>query len=205
MTPGSRAARIVALGDSTTAGTPGWRSPVEAPPSGEGDPASQYAWWLMRAHPEWEVLNRGRDGERSDQIRARFARDVLEARPGAVIVIAGVNDIYQGLDAAHVTAHLSAMYAGALAASIPVVAGSILPYDTATPEQNARMHEVNAWIRSAAGSTTGLYFADTREAVAHTNDPDRLGDTADGLHPTVAGYHLMALALLPVLERALRA
>ena len=28
---------IVALGDSTTAGTPYFKSPVEAPPNGEGD------------------------------------------------------------------------------------------------------------------------------------------------------------------------
>jgi len=32
---------IVALGDSTTAGTPGFKSPLEAPPAGEGDATSQ--------------------------------------------------------------------------------------------------------------------------------------------------------------------
>jgi hypothetical protein len=51
--------RIVAIGDSTTAGTPGFLSPLEAPPDGRGDHTSQYAWWLMQAHPEWQVLNRG--------------------------------------------------------------------------------------------------------------------------------------------------
>ena len=39
--------RIVALGDSTTAGTPGWRSPLESPPAGSGDAQSQYSYWLM--------------------------------------------------------------------------------------------------------------------------------------------------------------
>jgi hypothetical protein len=43
--------RIVALGDSTTAGTPGFQSPLEAPPNGRGDETSQYAYWLMRAQP----------------------------------------------------------------------------------------------------------------------------------------------------------
>src|SRR5690242_13856462 len=101
---------IVALGDSTTAGTPGFRSPIEAPPSGEGDVESQYAHWLMRAHPDWNVLNRGVNGERSDQIRARFERDVLRAAPQAAIVIAGVNDIYQGRAAEAVVRELQAMY-----------------------------------------------------------------------------------------------
>jgi hypothetical protein len=41
--PGSRVARvrIVAMGDSTTAGTPAFQSPLEAPPGGRGDVTSQ--------------------------------------------------------------------------------------------------------------------------------------------------------------------
>src|SRR6266481_2685955 len=102
---------IVALGDSTTAGTPGFRSPVEAPPDGAGNVESQYAYWLMKTHPEWRVLNRGVNGERSDQIRARFARDVMAApAPRAVVIIAGVNDIYQGRAADAVERGLEAMY-----------------------------------------------------------------------------------------------
>src|SRR5437773_2662090 len=53
----SRRVVIVGLGDSTTAGTPAFRSPLEAPPHGAGNPESQYAYWMMRAHPEWTVLN----------------------------------------------------------------------------------------------------------------------------------------------------
>ena len=43
----SATVKIVALGDSTTAGTPGFKSPLEAPPNGRGDETSQYAYWLM--------------------------------------------------------------------------------------------------------------------------------------------------------------
>src|SRR2546421_10841772 len=91
---------IVALGDSTTAGTPGYRSPIEAAPSGAGNVESQYAHWLTQSHPDWHVLNRGVNGERSDQIRARFTRDVVDAKPAVVVIIAGVNDVYQGRSAA---------------------------------------------------------------------------------------------------------
>src|SRR3990172_8140843 len=132
--------RIVAMGDSTAAGPRGWKSPVESPPAGAGDETSQYAYWLMKAHPDWEVLNRGVNGERTDQIRARFDRDVVEARPAAVVIVAGVNDIYQGRPARDVTGNLSWMYDRAARAGIRVVAGTILPYDSATADQNARMH-----------------------------------------------------------------
>ena len=192
-------ARIVAMGDSTTAGTPGFKSPVEAPPNGRGDETSQYAYWLTKAHPEWEVLNRGVNGERSDQILARFERDVVAAAPKAVVIIAGVNDVYQGRAVAHVTAQLHAMYARAAQAGIRVVAGSIVPYNTATPDQNLRMRQINAWIREQPG----VVFVDTRAAAAAPDNADRLFDSPDGLHPTAAGYRRMADAIQPVLERVL--
>ena len=195
---------IIALGDSTTAGTPGFLSPVEAPPDGSGNPESQYAYWLMRAHSEWRVLNRGVNGERSDQIRQRFNRDVLQARADLVIIVAGVNDIYQGRSAESVQAELLAMYAAARYAGVPAVAGSILPYNTATPEQNARMHAVNRWIRGYGSTHTGVAFCDTRAAVAANGKPDILSSSPDDIHPSPEGYRLVALALEPAIERALQ-
>ena len=195
---------IVCLGDSTTAGTPLFKSPIEAPPAGEGDERSQFGWWLRHAHPDWRVLNCGVNGERSDQIAARFDRDVLAHDPRVVVIIAGVNDVYQGLGADHVTAHLAAMYERARRAGLPVVAGSILPYNTATPDQNGRMHAINAWIRDAAGRRPGLQFADTRAAVSDPADGDRLATSLDGLHPDIDGYRRMADALAPAIAAALK-
>jgi lysophospholipase L1-like esterase len=189
--------RILAMGDSTTAGTPGWRSPLEAPPNGAGDETSQYSYWLMKAHPDWEVLNRGVNGERSDQILARFERDVIAEKPAAVVIIAGVNDVYQGRPADFVTANLQTMYDR-------VVAGTIVPYNTATPDQNARMHAVNDWIRRQADVDPNIDFADTRAAVAAPGSPDRLSESPDGLHPTAQGYRQMAEAVRRVLEVVVR-
>ena len=196
--------RIVAMGDSTTAGTPAFLSPAEAPPAGRGDETSQYAHWLMQSRPDWEVLNRGVNGERSDQIRARFERDVIAQGPAVVVLIAGVNDVYQGRPAAHVIEQLRWMFDRARQAGIRVVAGTIVPYNTATPDQNARMREINDWIRLQAASTAGLAVADTRAAVAAPGKPDTLSETADQLHPTPAGYRAMAEAIRPAIEQVLR-
>jgi lysophospholipase L1-like esterase len=176
-------------------------SPIESPPNGAGDETSQYAYWLTQAHPEWDVLNRGINGERSDQIRARFTRDVLLQRPAAVVIIAGVNDVYQGRPVEQVTTQLASMYEEAARAAITAVAGTIIPYNTATAEQNRRMHEINAWIRNQADGSR-LYLVDTRAAVSLPDDIDRLAETEDQLHPTAAGYRRMAEAIRPVLERA---
>lgn len=195
---------IVALGDSTTAGTPAFKSPIEAPPNGSGNVESQYAYWLAKAQPGWQVLNRGVNGERSDQIRARFARDAAGATPDVVVIIAGVNDVYQGRTAAAVERELEAMFAAARAARIAVVAGSIIPYNTATAEQNTRIREVNDWIRDyVASHEAGMVFCDTRAAVAAPGQPDRLVSSPDDLHPSPEGYKLMAAALEPAIVTAL--
>jgi len=195
---------IVAFGDSTTAGTPGFQSPIEAPPDGEGNVESQFAYWLMRSHPEWRVLNRGVNGERSDQIRTRFLRDIADERPDVAIVLAGVNDIYQGRSAESVERELDVMYSAARTLRIPIVAATIVPYNSATADANARMHAVNAWIaKYAAEQPLWMAFADTRAAVAADDDPDRLVSSPDGLHPSPDGYRQMALALEPAVMRAL--
>jgi len=195
---------IVALGDSTTAGTPAFKSPIEAPPNGSGNVESQYAHWLMKGHPDWQVLNRGVNGERSDHIRARFSRDAAQAAPDVVVIIAGVNDVYQGRTAASVERELEAMYAAAHAAKIAVVAGSIIPYNTATADQNTRIRAVNDWIREyVARHDASIVFCDTRAAVAAPGQPDRLVSSPDDLHPSPEGYKLMATALEPAIVTVL--
>jgi lysophospholipase L1-like esterase len=191
---------IVALGDSTTAGTPGFLSPIEAPPDGKGDVTSQYAYWLMQWHKDWKVLNRGVNGERSDQIAARFDRDVLANQPDVVVIIAGVNDVYQGRPNDHVKTQLAAMYSRAREAKIRVVAGTIIPYNTATPAQNAAMHENNVWIRLEA-ERIKIGYVDTRAAAASRDDPDKLSSTPDQLHPDARGYEAMARAIDQLLTR----
>ena len=43
-----------------------------------GDETSRYAYWLMKDHPDWEVVNQGINGQRSDQI-ARASKQTLSA------------------------------------------------------------------------------------------------------------------------------
>jgi lysophospholipase L1-like esterase len=197
--------RIVAMGDSTTAGTPAFKSPREAPPDGAGDETSQYAYWLVKAHPDWQIINQGISAQRSDQIRARFEDDVVAKKPAFVVIIAGVNDVYQGRDVEHLETELTAMYTRAREAGIKVVAGSIIPYNTATPDQNACMHAINDWIRAQPAADANVRFVDTRAAVAAPGHPDRLVSSPDGLHPDAAGYRKMAEAIEKMIVEWLKA
>jgi lysophospholipase L1-like esterase len=194
---------IVCLGDSTTAGTPLFRSPIESPPDGEGDERSQFAYWLRLAHPDWTVLNRGVNGERSDEIARRFDRDVIAHSPAVVVILAGVNDVYQGRAATEVTGCLRAMYERARHAGIAVIAGTIVPYNTATSSQNLQMRIVNDWIADESRRDPNVIAVDTRRVVADPANADRLAGSPDGLHPDIDGYQRMAEALAPGISQHL--
>jgi hypothetical protein len=60
-----------------------------------------------------------------------------------------------------------------------VVAGSIIPFNTATPAQNQRMRQVNDWI----GRQPNVTFADTRAAVAASGNPDALFESPTACTP----------------------
>lgn len=191
--------RILGLGDSTTAGTPGFLSPLEAPPDGSGNAESQYAYWMMKGHPDWIVVNRGINGQRSDEILARFYRDVVREEPDYVIVLAGVNDVYQGYPRESVQRNLLAMYRLAGHALTIPVAATILPYNSASPRESDDVRALNQWIAETARGL-GILFCDTSRAVADPGNPNRLRGSPDGFHPDVAGYRSMAQALAETIE-----
>ena len=191
--------KIVALGDSTAAGTPGFCSPRECPPDGRGDEESQHAYWVMKCHPGWEVVNQGVNGERSDQILKRFETDVLRLKPKAVIVLAGVNDLFQGRPVESIQKNLTQIYERARAAGILVLACSVIPYNFSTSEVKQKMNDLNVWIRTYS-LKRGNGFCDTYQAVDDLASLGNLISSPDGLHPDKDGYHKMGDVIAGCLE-----
>lgn len=191
--------KIIALGDSTTVGTPGFCSPRECPPYGRGDEQSQYSFWVMKRNPDWEVVNRGVNGERSDQIFKRFDGDVLNHQPQAIIVLAGVNDLYQGASVEAIQKNLIQIYERARQAGIRVLACSVIPYNFSPPEVKQKMKELNGWIRNYSLEKRNG-FCDTYKAVEDPVKPGNLISSPDGLHPGREGYRKMGDAISGCLE-----
>ncbi len=193
---------IVGLGDSTTAGTPRFRSPRENPPDGWGDRKSQYAYWMMKEHPEWNVVNQGIPAERSDQIMARFETDVAALQPAYVIVLAGINDLYQGYSAEFVIKNLKTIYKKARDTKIRVIACTALPYNDMPPAVRKEWLSLNRWIEENARKEKYV-FCDTAALLTDANG--RLMTTKDGYHPDVEGYKKMGELIARELSLRLRA
>lgn len=190
---------IVALGDSTTAGTPFFLSPLESPPSGQGDPEGQYAYWMMKKHPDWKVINCGINGQTTDQIQARLDQ-AFSYHPRYLIILGGVNDIYQGLSLNATARNLNTMYHEAKLNGVIPIAATVLPFSRATAEQSKAINKLNAWIIKNADEIR-IEVADLHAAVCDPQDCDKLNGTPDGLHPDVGGYRTMGLVLAKIIDK----
>jgi lysophospholipase L1-like esterase len=178
---------VVGLGDSITAGNPGYDpDPARQPFEGD-DLESQYLYWAALADPSIEFRNHGVGGERTDQIRARFP--AAAAGADVLVVQGGINDIVRGRPVEAAAADIRELVRLGKGHGLGVVVADVLPWNRGWPDAEPQVRALNELIRSlaAAEGVKALPFHDTLE------DPDRPGRmreewTADGNHPSVVGY-----------------
>jgi acyl-CoA thioesterase-1 len=177
--PPPSSTRIVFMGDSITEG---WKD--SRPKFFQGD-----------------RIDRGISGQTSAQMLGRFYADVIALRPATVHILAGTNDIAGNGGPTSLEAiqnNIRSMVELAQAHRIKVILGTVLPaarFDW-RPEVDPvpSIGALNAWIRNYArsrGITLVDYYAvldDGRHGLAKS-------DSADGVHPTAAGYAKMEAAL----------
>ena len=184
---------IAALGDSITAGSPGYDpDPAARPPSGSGTTsAARTATGPSRLRAEGlEIRNCGVFGERTDEIAARL-NACAEGTDG-VIVQGGINDIAQRYDVGRAAENLRGIVQDAKALGLAVAITDVLPWNNGYPDADPQIRALNLLIADIAAEEEIplLAFHDTLE------DPDRPGRmvaelTADGDHPSVEGYRLI--------------
>lgn len=160
--------------------------------------------------PGKPYVNRGISAQTTAQMLLRFRQDVLELRPEAVVILAGTNDIAgntgpSSLDM--IEDNLRSMVELAQTNGIRVVLASVLPA-SAYPwrpgyKPAAKIRALNDWIRQYA-KDNGLVYLDYYTAMANHEgglDPKL---AADGVHPTPAGYALMAPLAQKAIDAALK-
>ena len=180
---------VVGLGDSITAGNPGWdpdpaRRPFEDPGD---DETSQYLYWAAAANPGMRFSNHGVGGERTDEIRARLESAVSGA--DVIVVQGGINDVVQGRSIELAAQDLQAMVRRAKELAEVVLLPNVLPWNNGWPGAEPKIRALNDLIArlAEAEDVSLLPFYETLE------DPDRPGRmkaewTPDGNHPSVEGH-----------------
>jgi len=180
---------VVGLGDSITAGNPGWdpdpaRRPFEDPGD---DETSQYLYWAERANPGMGFRNHGVGGERTDEIRARLETAAVGA--GVIVVQGGINDIVQGRSIELAAEDLRAMVRRSKELAEVVLLPNVLPWNNGWPDAEPKIRELNALIASLA-EAEGVPLLPFHETLEDPELPGRMKAewTPDGNHPNVEGH-----------------
>jgi len=189
---------VATLGDSITAGSPGYDpDPRERERLGYGaDEKSQWQYWAQHDDPNLRFRNCGVYGQRTDEIALRLEDCAKGA--DALIVQGGINDIAQGRSLEDAEDELRGMVEAGIHLGLPVAIAEVLPWNNGYPEADQKIRRLNDMIYGIAQqeNVPMLPFYSTIE------DPDRPGRmreewTSDGDHPSVEGYRLLG-------ERAFR-
>jgi len=171
-------------------------------------------WNLARFFPGKPYVNRGIGGQVTAQMVLRFQQDVVDLKPAAVVILAGINDLHAALQRESdegIEKNWQAMADMADARRIKVVFGAILPVNNYTDNAKgmledrdpARIRRLNSWL-AAFCRRRGYGFADYYKVMADKNGLLEAGLTRDGLHPLAAGYARMGIVAQQALGKALR-
>jgi lysophospholipase L1-like esterase len=148
--------------------------------------------------PHLEAHNLGVPGDVTGDLLARVA-DVVDARPNAVVLLAGTNDLGRGKSVEHVVRNLEFLLVN-LRRDLPgtrTLVQSIMPRGR---EFADAIQDVNRHLRQFS-STVHAQYLDLWPALALADGGLNPAYTDDGLHLNDAGYAAWLGELRPALER----
>ncbi|MFQ5566783.1 MAG: arylesterase [Paracoccaceae bacterium] len=174
--------RIVALGDSLTAGY--------GLEQGEGLVPQLQRWLDDHGAPGFKVVNRGVSGDTTAGGRARFEWAMSDGAR-AVVLELGANDMLRGIDPAETRANMDAMLAGLAARDLPVLLVGMRSTGNFGPEYKRAFDAIYPELAEQYGTVFDPYFF---EGVV--GEPVYFQD--DGLHPSAAGITRIVERLGPL-------
>lgn len=184
---GINAVKIVAIGDSITYGYPY---------------APALSWFNLAAERfRLEYVNQGINGDTTDGMLSRFDRDVLRHKPSHVIIMGGSNDAYGGSDTSQVADNIQTMAQLALQSGATPVIGLPIPCNDSYEE--SLLGQYREQMRHYA-DCSGIAYIDFHKAMVDASGV-RIKDGlhCDGIHPSKAGYRVMAGVAAEILARLL--
>jgi len=175
----------------------------------DGDSITE-GWKLESSFPGKTYINRGISGQTSSQILVRFRQDVIDLHPKVVVILAGTNDLAGNTgpaSLAQIEGNLESMAQLARANGIGVVLCSLLPtvhywWHPQVPNPAHRIAAINRWLRAYAAREHYVYvnyygaMKDAAGGLRHDLSPD-------GVHPSPAGYAVMAPLAQSGIDQAL--
>ena len=164
---------IAAVGDSITAGAPGWDpDPQRRELLNAHDPESQWEHWAAaELGDDYEFRNCGVPGDRTDEIAARL--DACIDGADIVVLQGGVNDLAQGHTPAYAARNLRTMVERVRDAGLPLLVANVLPVNRDYRSIRPAIRKLNRMI-DAIARDQGVEVVD----FFGTLEDERAGDSA---------------------------
>lgn len=150
-------------------------------------------------------INRGISGQTTPQMLLRFRQDVINLKPSAVVILAGINDIAGNTGSSTIEMILDniiSMAELARANDIKAILCSVLPAFDFPWRQGLKpakkVVKLNALLKSYANKHDIIYV-DYFTAMVNESNGLKKDLGSDGVHPNSAGYLIME----PLLEKAI--
>jgi lysophospholipase L1-like esterase len=146
--------------------------------------------------PYWVTIEKGKSGDSTPGMLARFQTDVIDPGDAAYVIIWGGTNDLRWLTKEDTETSLQAMYTMAHNAGIKVVAVTITPYSSETALNKIKLLTINSWIQNTAINVD--YVADAYTAVEDPNHPGNIlpyYDSGDHVHLSYAGYTQVATTI----------
>jgi acyl-CoA thioesterase-1 len=143
----------------------------------------------------FEVFNSGVSGETSSGAKARVDW-VLKLQPDIVILETGANDGLRGIDPKLVEDNIGSIIEALLEHNVEVVLAGMQMVTNLGPEYLSAFNQMYPRLALAYPVTFMPFFLKDVAAIPELNQPD-------GIHPTAAGYGVIAGNLLPYVKKAI--
>lgn len=192
--------KIVCLGDSLT--------------YGYGVPRRD-VWVTLSSVGEWELVNKGVNGDTTGGMLARFTADVTPCRPDAALLMGGANDRFFSGTFGAAKANLMALAHRCCAEGIVPILGIPIPLCPPVREGWAELidssfyDEYDAYCAELLHMASVFGFAAVNfrsafvAAAAACGEPLSSFYLSDGLHPNARGHRIMADILSDALPKLL--
>ncbi len=155
-------------------------------------------------------IDRGISGQTTPQMLVRFRPDVIDLKPAAVVILAGINDIAQNtgpMTLEQTYGNIVSMAQLAKASNIRVVISSVLPafdfpwHPGLAPAD--KVVKLNSMLKDFA-SKNGIVYLDYFSAMADERKGLPKSLSGDGIHPNLAGYKMMEPMAMKAIAEALK-
>jgi len=156
-------------------------------------------------------ISRGIGGQVSSQMLVRFREDVINLKPTAVVIAAGINDIAQNrgyFSLENIFGNIVSMAQLAKASGIKPILTSVLPASEISwhpgLEPADKVIKLNAMIKDYA-IKNHITYVDYWSAMVNDKKGLKVELAMDGLvHPNIAGYKVMEPLVKKAIDETLR-